>query len=251
MKYTIVILLTLLIVHSYGMNDSTAIINTAALQGYVGAWFKVDTSNLRKSLHPQLSKCKVLTQTSVKFSSTEGLVNALKKKEMKEADIEYQILDISKRFAAIKVTNQYFWDLIFLTKFDSVWLITNVVWDNYKIDDVPENDLKSTIKQLIMALNQSDSLVLQKMIHPEVHILNPVDSDHVIDFSYETLMQRIQTNAWNEPTINSDSIQVKILSITKSYASVKVFTDHWGTEYFHLRFLNNQWYLINGLWNRD
>ena len=238
--------------------DYLDVIRTCAIQGYVGASFSTDAKAMAESVHPKLTKFRVRSPITVNSMTQNDLVNnqiktAKKNKfvNWKKLKLKYEVLDLTKNIAAVKVENFRFWDLIFLTKHDSQWLVTNVVWDLPNTAEAgTEKELVKTVEDYLTAIYKRDIKTLDKILHPRLDMRKALTKDSVDSVGKEWLIEQVKNKRWKKLTKKELNIEISVLDIHKSYASVKVSSAA-GTEYLHLKYFENQWYLINGLWERN
>ncbi len=235
--------------------DSMAVIRATATEGYVGAYFNRDVEGLAASLHPQLVKQRVKSVDDIHCISVEDLreVTSKKKKKesFKEVKLEYQILDMTEKMAAVRVTNIRFWDFIFLAKFDTTWLITNVIWDRSDSNN-PEGkgDVEEVAVDFVKSFHIGNVEFIEKYVHPEVDIRSPISRDKVDSFSKSMLIELAKSGGGDACECSPPfTVEAEILDELDGYASMKVVSKR-GTEYLHLRYIDDQWFVMNGLWNR-
>lgn len=241
--------------------DSLAVIRVAATEGYVGAYFNLDVEGMRASLHPRLIKQRVKSVDEIQIITVEDLIkttsNKKKKEVFEDVKLENQILDMTDKMAAVRVTNVRFWDFIFLAKFDTTWLVTNVIWDRSDSQN-PEGqgDVRQVAVDFVKSLHTGDVKFLEKFLHPEVDIRKPVCIKEVDSFDKCMLLKLAKSGLWKkcdckcECKCKCSCIKANILDELDGYASVKV-KSNWGTEYLHMRYIDDQWFIMNGLWNRS
>ena len=239
--------------------DYFDVIRTCAIEGYVGASYSADAEAMARSVHPQLIKYRVRSSVTVHSMSQKQLVyNQIKRAKnnqfvnWKKLNLDFKVLDLTKNTAAVRITNYRFWDLVFLTKHDSQWYVTNVVWDLPKTPEAgTKQDLIQTAEDYLTAIYNRDIKKLDKILHPKLDMRKPLSKDTVDSVGKDWLIERVKNKKWKKIiTKEKLDINVTVLDIYKSYASVKLSSIA-GTEYLHFKYFEPQWYLVNGLWERD
>lgn len=252
--FLIFILTTVNVVFAQTIPDSVAVLNAAVYEGYVGAFLSANGPAMQKSLHPMLIKQKVTSQSSVSMSTVEGLVtNTANRTPMsfESAELQCKLLDITGNVAAVWISNIMFWDMVFLTKYDTTWLVTNVAWDNHSVpENSSEEEVTEAVRNFISCLHTGNDTILDATLHRMVDIRRPISGTEVERVKKNWLIEQCQNKRWLQLNGNPLDIQVDVLCLHRSYASVKV-TSNWGTEFYHLRYFEPQWMVVNGIWERS
>lgn len=131
----------------------------------------------------------------------------------------------------------------------------NVV-QSTEVTEITEDykNIESAILGYVEGIYEGDSTLMEKSIHPELrkrgyryNMEEKKYSDH-LDMTYKELVHLAATwNADGKREIAGLPKEVKIFEISDKTASAKV-TAKWGIDYFHLAKLDNQWYIMNVLW---
>jgi hypothetical protein len=133
------ILLTGSISHGDSPNDADrAAIKQAALD-YIEGWYEGNADRMERSLHPELAKRIVLTDSKTGRSrldqmSAMTLVQTTRKAYGKQTPPEKQqkdvtILDVFGNTASVKVVAADWIDYLHVAKFNARWVIVNVLWE--------------------------------------------------------------------------------------------------------------------------
>lgn len=222
--------------------------------GYVGSFFQRDGASLEKALHPKLVKNRVTSDSTLQKVSAEKLIEVAKKRAVTDLDsvnLQAELLFMDSKAAAVQVTNDKFWDLVFLTNHDSTWLVTNVVWDKNNIENKGcLCSLKKTACHYVHAKYTGCTSTLSEILHPKVIMQKVISATESEQSCYKKILKLAQKNKCSNKacSINSFDIQVAILCTLHSYASVRV-AHKYGTEYLHFKYINDKWLLINGIWD--
>lgn len=83
-----------------------------------------------------------------------------------------------------------------------------------------------------------------------VDIRRPVSFDQVEKVNYDWIVEKTRNKEFGYIPAGSLNVEIELLVIYKSYACVKL-TSPGGTEYLHLRYFNPNWYIVNGIWERN
>ena len=123
-------------IHAQSATDSAAIRATAL--DYIEGWYAGDAARMERALHPDLAKRIVRTgqdgSSSLSHMTAEQLVEATKGGYGKQTPKDEQqkdltILDVYGGAAVVKIVARDWIDYLQLGKFDSRWMIINVLWE--------------------------------------------------------------------------------------------------------------------------
>jgi hypothetical protein len=117
--------------------EETAI--RAAALDYIEGWYEGDAARMERSLHPDLAKRIVLTnsqnaQSRLDQMNAERLVDGVRRGGGKDTPKDKQqkevtILDVFGNAASIKIVASDWIDYMHLAKFNGRWVIVNVLWE--------------------------------------------------------------------------------------------------------------------------
>ena len=123
-------------IHAQSATDSAAIRATAL--DYIEGWYAGDAARMERALHPDLAKRIVRTgqdgSSSLSHRTAEQLVEATrggygKQTPKDEQQKDLTILDVYGGAAVVKIVARDWIDYLQLGKFDSRWMIINVLWE--------------------------------------------------------------------------------------------------------------------------
>jgi hypothetical protein len=230
--------------------DTLDVINTAVLEGYTGAYRRVDYDAFVASVHPQLHKMKVTSPTSAGYLTRASLLNYLKKSSPQSMnDVTWEVLDITDSVAVIKIMTNALWDLAILTKHDEDWLVSVIAWDYNTVTDAGDAEKAGlTAEQFVQNLYFGNDTDLVKILHKGVSIRRSVSATELETVGFNKLLEQAKTQKWSGQDDNLE-IETKVLAVYKSYATVKI-KSKWGVEYFNMRYFEPTWYIVNGIWQR-
>ncbi len=106
---------------------------------YIEAWYQQEPERGAKSLHPELAKRIVRTQTDSQSDTLENMSAARLTERWGSGDgqatpkenqkKEIKILDIHNRMASVKLEAAAWVDYMHLAKFNGQWVIVNILWE--------------------------------------------------------------------------------------------------------------------------
>ena len=104
---------------------------------YVDGQLQGDPERVKRALHPDLAKRRVLGETAderlgLQRMSREELVDLTKRGALKTPQSEWnrscRILDVAGNVAAVRVETPWFVDYFHMGKFGERWVIVNALW---------------------------------------------------------------------------------------------------------------------------
>lgn len=104
---------------------------------YVDGQLQGDPDRVKRALHPDLAKRRVLGDTpderlGLQRMSREELVDLTKRGALKTPEAEWdrgcRILDVAGNVAAVRVETPWFVDYFHMGKFGERWVIVNAMW---------------------------------------------------------------------------------------------------------------------------
>jgi hypothetical protein len=133
------LLLTGSVSHGESPNDADrAAIKQAALD-YIEGWYEGNADRMERSVHPELAKRIVLTDSKTGRSRLDQmgamtLVQTTRKAYGRQVPADKQqkdvtILDIFGNTASVKVVAADWIDFLHVAKFNGRWVIVNVLWE--------------------------------------------------------------------------------------------------------------------------
>ena len=107
--------------------------------GYIEAWYNGEPGKGKKSLHPDLAKRIVRTNSDtgkdyLDMMSASTLVERWGSGDGKKTPKELQmkkitLLDVHGRIASVKLETATWVDYMHLSKFNNEWVIVNILWE--------------------------------------------------------------------------------------------------------------------------
>ncbi|UCC70959.1 MAG: nuclear transport factor 2 family protein [Gemmatimonadota bacterium] len=117
--------------------DSSAIVQTAL--DYIEGWYEGNAERMERALHPELAKRMVHADPGsgasvLNHMTAEQLVSGARagygtRTPEAERRRDVTILDIYENVASVKVVARDWIDYLHVVKFDSRWVIINVLWE--------------------------------------------------------------------------------------------------------------------------
>jgi hypothetical protein len=143
MRYATLGLSAILLTGSISHGDSPSDADRAAIKqaalDYIEGWYEGNADRMERSLHPELAKRIVLTDSKTGRSrldqmSAMTLVQTTRKAYGKQTPPDKQqkdvtILDVFGNTASVKVVAVDWIDYLHVAKFNGRWVIVNVLWE--------------------------------------------------------------------------------------------------------------------------
>ena len=121
------------------LDEKTADAIKACVRGYIDAWYQGDAEKGKKSLHPELVKRIVMTQSEdgknyLDLMSASALADRWrsgdgKKTPEKLKNYDIIVLDIHGGIATARLETPAWVDYMHLAVFDGQWVIVNILWE--------------------------------------------------------------------------------------------------------------------------
>ncbi len=104
-----------------------------AARDYVEGWYQGDAERLRRALHPELAKRKVVTEAGASklWSITAAaLIDNAKPRGLAPGEgIDVEVLDVHGSMATVRIVSPRFVDYAHLALWNGEWKIVNVAWE--------------------------------------------------------------------------------------------------------------------------
>jgi hypothetical protein len=220
---------------------------------YITSWYAGDTSQMKQALHPKLVKRRVVSTSEVWNVTYDWMINAVKSckgciDSVKNGQKDIQIVDQTSDIASIKLISNEYVDYLHLAKFNNQWKIVNALWE-YKTTAV--RGTRAEAEQLIANYKNSwktkDTAAMANILLPDFKGRMAISLTDVENIDYNWMVHDMK-NAADSAINESTTTKIEVLDTSNNIASVIINNDKY-TEYLHLIYLSNKWYIVNSLRN--
>jgi hypothetical protein len=257
-----------------GEADTAAIMRAA--RDYIEGWNDGDAARMERSLHPHLAK-RIFTATSpthwppgdrLDETSAQHLIQmtrrnsvaAQPRRDSWSPQTTVTILDRVANAASVKIWGDSDGEYAHLARWNSQWLIVNVLWGLRLAEQMPHVALPAggeadaimhTARDYNEGWDEGDAARMERSLHPHLAKRTVVPNaeppgDRLDEMSALSLVQLTR----REPTPVQDrvSTDVTILDRVANAASVKIGTTEYLDDYLHVALWNGRWVIVNVLW---
>lgn len=229
-----------------------------AIHDYVEGWYDKDGARMTRALHTLLVKRHPVSDApnGIISKNMNELLEALPiyggvKGEERRLDID--VFDSAGNIATAGVVSNEYVDYIHLVKIDGSWKIINVLWDFHgvapgKRTEPMTGDLEKPLRDYVEGWYDKDIDRIKRGLHPDLakRSINPQNSDQIDEYTRSSLLDVVPQYGGS----NGDHrvLEIEWLDIRQNIASAKVISNNF-LDYIHLCRVNDQWQIVNVLWD--
>ncbi|MBN2508887.1 MAG: nuclear transport factor 2 family protein [Spirochaetales bacterium] len=227
------------------------------IHDYIEGWYDKDPDRISRGVHPDLVKRSMIPDGNNGFRNItrDGLLAAVQSfggQKGVERMIDIDILDSSDTIATARLVSNEYVDYLHLGCLDNQWSIINVLWE-YKSDTAREmtQELKSALEKplrdYVEGWYDKDKERIARGVHRDLakRSMNP-ESPHGIDhYTLDALLDVV--DEYGGANGNQRILEMELLDVGKSIATFKAVSNSY-IDYIHLGYWENQWWVINVLW---
>ena len=119
--------------HGSAKTDPTRQAIDRAARDYVEGWYEGSAERMRRALHPELAKRKVVEGeggTTLRSLTAAALIDNVKPRPLQPGQrVTVEILDIHGPLATVKITSPLFVDYAHMALWNGEWKVLNVAWE--------------------------------------------------------------------------------------------------------------------------
>lgn len=137
--------------------------------------------------------------------------------------------------------------------FLSLWLILTFSYAGFTQTDFDSVQVRQTVENYIYAFYKGESDLLRESVHPNLAKRTVKSVENNSDLKHSTFedMLRLSEVFYRQSNLSDHPrMEIVILDMSQNMASVKLIAEGW-IDYIHLARFNNEWKIINVIWEYD